>query len=159
MFSQAAASSLRAKGHIFLLLECALGSVVTGELYADVAEDLDHHVAVGSKDGHTVWLSSIVSDASAVWEELIRSDELPVTDQRIRGTHLSMHGGDSECHGSDERKNASRHECTLAIPSTLHNLIVFTDAMSTAYAFRNARERCGCVSSARAFRVAAPSKE
>jgi hypothetical protein len=63
-----------------------------------------------------VWLSSIVCDASAVWEELIRSDKFPTTDKRIRGTQLRMYGGDSQCHESDERKNTRGHECTISIP-------------------------------------------
>src|SRR5215510_1361887 len=100
-------------------------------------------MAVGSKDGHTVWLTSIVGNASAVWEELIRSDKFPTTDKRIRGTHLSVEGRDSQYHGSDERKNASSHECTVPIPWTLHNLIVFTGEVSGAYAFRRMRECCG----------------
>jgi len=105
-----------AKGRIFVLLECALGSVVTGEFDADVPEDLDHVVAVGSKHGHAVWLSSIVGDASAVREDLIRSDELPITDKEIGGTHLSMHGGNSQWHGNEKREDASGHECTVPSP-------------------------------------------
>jgi hypothetical protein len=70
-----------------------------------------------------------------------------------------MRGGNGECHGSNEGNDASDHGYTVPTAGTLHNLILFTDAMSAAYAFRNARERCDCVSSARAFRVAAPSKE
>jgi hypothetical protein len=60
-----------------------------------------------------------------------------------------MHGGDSQCHGSDERKNSSGHECTVSIPDTLDNLIIFTDEVSDAHAFRRMREPCGYVSSAR----------
>src|SRR5580704_18238630 len=105
-----------AKRHVFVLLDCAFGSVAACEFDANVPENLDHVVAIGSKDGHTVWLSSIVGDASAVREDLIRGDEFPIADKRIGGTHLTMHGGNSPCHSGDKRQDTSDHGCTVAIP-------------------------------------------
>src|SRR5882724_1082538 len=83
------------------------------ELHAHIPEDFNHEVAVGSKDGQAVRLSSIIGDSGAVREEFVRSDELPCADKRVRGMRLGMHGGDSEYHGSNERKDASDHECTV----------------------------------------------
>ena len=116
-------------------------------------------MAVGSKDGHAMRLSAIVDDARSVWQYLVRGDELPCADKRVRGWRLGMRGGNGECHGSNEGNDASDHGYTVPTAGTLHNLIVFTRGLSGAYAFRNTWERCGSVSSARAPRVAAPSKE
>ena len=43
------------------------------------------------------------------------------------------------------------HECTVSIPSTRDNLIIFTDEVSSASASRGRRKRGGQVSSARTF--------
>jgi hypothetical protein len=50
--------------------------------------------------------SSIIGDAGPVWEDLVRSDELPCADKRVRGWRLGMHEGNSEYHGSNERKDS-----------------------------------------------------
>jgi hypothetical protein len=98
-----------AQRRIFVLLECALGSVIAGELHAHIPEDFNREVTVGSKDSLAVRLSSIIGDAGPVWEDPVRSDELPCADKWVRGWRLGMHGGNSEYHGRNERKDASGH--------------------------------------------------
>lgn len=93
-----------------ILVKRTLFPVLAGELCTHITEDIDCVMAIGGEDDEAVRGGSVVvGHACAVGQELIGGDQFPATDERIVRSYLSVHGGDGQCDGGDERKDASDH--------------------------------------------------
>lgn len=119
-----------------VFVEGALFPVFAIELRSHVGEDIDRVMTIGGEDDQAVRGGSIVvGDARAIGQQFIGGDYFPAPGERIVRSRLSAHGGDGQCQGDDERKDASSHVSNVSMVEKLHNLIVFTYNVSGAHMF------------------------